>query len=114
LSGVWQTTKLRATIIASFLLVAFVIICVGIPWVCWPLWKRREKRPWLIYFTLTCVYVIGLTSPVAGYDRCRLPIEGILWICFAALVIESGRKLSFVRQAETYRPSNGAHESAAK
>jgi 4-amino-4-deoxy-L-arabinose transferase-like glycosyltransferase len=83
LNRAWLTFELRAAMIASFL-----IYCVGALWGFRILWRNTDNRPWLICFALTCIYVVGLTSPVAGYDRYRLPIEGILWVLFTACVLE--------------------------
>lgn len=86
LNEAYLTTELTAAVIASFL-----AWCVGAPLACWILWRRKENRGWLICYVLTCFYVIGLASPVAGYDRYRLPIQGILWILFAAFLVELRR-----------------------
>jgi 4-amino-4-deoxy-L-arabinose transferase-like glycosyltransferase len=69
-------------------ILSFVVLFVGatLGWVM--LWRTHKQRQQLILFALTCVYIVGLTSMVAGHDRYRLPIEGILLITVAALVIE--------------------------
>ncbi len=76
--------------IASRLL-CVLVFCVGAAWGYRVLWRDKNNRLWLTFLGLTCVYVVALTSAVAGYDRFRLPIEGILWILFAALVLKLRR-----------------------
>jgi 4-amino-4-deoxy-L-arabinose transferase-like glycosyltransferase len=90
----------KGGVVVTFLVFLLsVVVTVGVAWVCCRLAKHRENWPWLGCFVLTSLYVVGLTSMVAGSNRYRLPIEGILSILFAASVVEVMRKLPITIQS---------------